>query len=134
MHAAQIIATHPDVNGETNTILINCLEECYACAQTCTVCADACIAEEMVAQLRQCIRLTLDCADLCLAAGSLASRRTGGNEQVLIAALQACGTACTTCAGECEKHAEMHEHCRICAEACRRCAAACDEAIGSIRQ
>lgn len=26
MHAAQIIATHPDVNGQTNTILINCLE------------------------------------------------------------------------------------------------------------
>jgi hypothetical protein len=26
---------------------------------------------------------------------------------------------------ECESHASMHEHCRICADACRRCEAAC---------
>lgn len=133
MHARQIIASHPDLQGNVNEALIRCLEECYSCAQTCTTCADACLGEEMVAQLRQCIRLNLDCADLCLAAGSLGSRRTGSDEQGLVAALEACGIACGLCAEECERHAEMHEHCRICAEACRRCAEACDEAIGSIQ-
>ena len=32
-------------------------------------------------------------------------------------------------AEECEKHAGMHEHCRICAEACRRCEQACDQLL-----
>lgn len=97
-------------------------------------CADACLAEEMVAQMRQCIRLNLDCADLCIAAGSLASRRTGSNEEALLAALRACSMACTLCGDECERHAHMHEHCGIGAESCRRCAQACDEAIRSIQQ
>ncbi|PZR46774.1 MAG: four-helix bundle copper-binding protein, partial [Stutzerimonas stutzeri] len=64
-HMQEMIATHPDVKGNTNDALIRCIEECYSCAQICTSCADACLAEEMVAQLRQCIRLNLDCADIC---------------------------------------------------------------------
>ena len=133
MHAAQMISTHPDVQGNVNEALIRCIEECYSCAQTCTACADACLAEEMVMQLRQCIRLNLDCADVCAAAGSIASRRTGTNERGLVAALQACAIACGLCGDECEKHAGMHEHCRICAESCRRCERACEEAIASIQ-
>ncbi len=132
-HMQEMIATHPDVKGSTNDALIRCIEECYSCAQTCTSCADACLAEDMVAQLRQCIRLNLDCADICLAAGSLGTRRTGSNEQALIAVLQACAIACGLCAEECEKHASMHEHCRICAEHCRRCEQARNEAVQSIR-
>jgi hypothetical protein len=42
--------------------------------------------------------------------------------------LHACAAACRLCADECEKHAKMHEHCRICAESCRRCVSACEEA------
>jgi hypothetical protein len=33
---------------------------------------------------------------------------------------------------ECERHAEMHEHCRICAETCRRCAQACEALVAQI--
>jgi hypothetical protein len=33
---------------------------------------------------------------------------------------------------ECELHADMHEHCRICAEACRRCEQACQELLAAI--
>jgi hypothetical protein len=131
-HMQNMISTHPDVQGSTNDALIICIEECYSCAQTCTSCADACLAEEMVAQMRQCIRLNLDCADLCLAAGALGARRTGSNEPVLVAALQACSVACARCAEECEKHASMHEHCRICADHCRRCEQACNDAVKSI--
>lgn len=132
MHAQEIIATHPHVKGNTNEPLITCIEECYDCAQTCTVCADACLGEESVATLAQCIRLNLDCADICAAAGAMASRRTGSNEAVLISSLQACAAACRSCGDECAKHARHHEHCKICAEACRRCADACDQAVSSI--
>lgn len=132
MHAREMISTHPDVRGSINEALIRCIEECYSCSQACTVCADACLGEEMVQQLKQCIRLNLDCADVCSATGSVASRRTGSNEAIIVRMLEACADACRACGDECEKHASMHEHCRICAESCRRCEQACREAAKSI--
>ena len=36
-------------------------------AQVCTACADACLGEDDVGELTRCIRLDLDCADLCAA-------------------------------------------------------------------
>jgi Domain of Unknown Function (DUF326) len=133
MQADAMIATHPDARGSTNDALPRCIEECYSCAQACTSCADACLAEEMVAELRQCIRLDLDCADICFASASIATRRTGSNESVIVETLGACATACRLCGDECRRHAEKHEHCRLCAEACRACEEACNEAIRSIR-
>lgn len=132
MLAHEMISTHPHVQGSTNDVLIRCIEECYSCAQTCTSCADACLGEKMVEQLTQCIRLNLDCADVCAATGSVATRRTGSNEQVIRAMLAACETACRLCAEECERHASHHEHCRICAESCHRCEQACQEAARSM--
>ncbi|WP_129794141.1 four-helix bundle copper-binding protein [Sphingosinicella sp. CPCC 101087] len=133
MQVAEMIAAHPDVKGNTNEALLRCIADCYDCAQTCTSCADACLAEANVAELRQCIRLNLDCADLCLAAGALGTRRTGSDESAILAALEACATACRLCGEECARHASMMEHCRICADACRRCESSCREAIESIR-
>jgi hypothetical protein len=39
------------------------------------VCADACLGEEKVEMLRRCIRLNLDCADVCNATGRMLSRQ-----------------------------------------------------------
>jgi hypothetical protein len=132
MNSQQMISTHPDVRGNYNATLVRCIDECFACAQTCIACADACVAEAMVDQLRQCIRLDMDCADLCNATGALASRRTGSNEPVLRATLEVCALACARCAEECERHASKHEHCRICAETCRSCEDACRVAMRSV--
>jgi hypothetical protein len=129
MHAEQITSSHPDVKGRTNDTLIACIESCYDCAQACVACADACLAESMVQQLTQCVRLNLDCADICAAAGSIATRRTGSNEQVFRSVLEACALACRLCQAECERHANQHEHCRICAAACEDCAGACQAAL-----
>ncbi len=123
-----MIASHPDVRGSTNDALIASIDAANACALTCTVCADACLAEEMVADLVQCIRLTLDCADVCRVTSVLASRRAGSDEALIAAQLEVCQQACRRCAEECGRHADRHEHCRICADACRRCEAACREA------
>ena len=133
MHIQSMISAHRHVKGSTNDALIRAVEAAYACAATCRICADACLGEAMVADLVQCIRLNLDCADLCLAAGKLSTRRTGTDEALIILALQACAQACMLCADECERHAEEHEHCRICAEHCRRCEQACLQAERSIR-
>lgn len=132
MHAQEIIGLHPHARGNTNDALIRCIEACYDCAQACTACADACLGEDMVKQLTQCIRLNLDCADLCIATGALASRRTGSNELVLRTTIEACAEACRLCGEECARHAEHHEHCRVCAEVCRRCQQACTQAAQTI--
>jgi hypothetical protein len=118
---------HPDVRGSTNDALIRCIEECYSCAQTCTSCADACLAEEMVKELTQCVRLNLDCADVCNITGRIATRRTGSDDELIRRMLVTCAAACRLCGDECERHASRHEHCRICAETCRQCMQACQE-------
>jgi hypothetical protein len=128
MHAQEMIRKHPHVQGNMNDTLVRCINECYDCAQTCISCADACLGEEMVDQLKQCIRLNLDCADVCTATGAVATRRTGSNEQLIQEMLGACALACRLCGDECERHADEHDHCRICAEACRNCEQACHDA------
>ena len=133
MHVEEMIATHPATGDSPDATLLRCIEHCYACAQACTSCADACLAEEGVADLRQCIRLNLDCADLCAAAGRMATRHTGGNRHLVVETLNTCALACRLCADECERHAERMEHCRVCADACNRCEEACSAAIRFIR-
>jgi hypothetical protein len=132
MHVEQMIRTHPHVQDDNSDALIRCIEECYACAQSCTSCADACLGEEMVEQLTQCIRLNLDCADVCFATGALGTRRTGSNEPLIAGMLGVCALACRNCGEECERHAGEHGHCRVCAEACRTCETACREALSTL--
>lgn len=132
MHARQMISAHPDVRGNVDDRLVECVEACHDCAQTCTVCADACVAEQNVTELRQCIRLNMDCADICIATGAVGGRRTGANKQVLRQVLEVCAAAYRTCAEECERHAARHEHCKVCAQSCRRCEQACRDAAASV--
>ena len=120
MHTQEIIAAHPDVRGIVNKALIAAIDEKFSCAQACTSCADGCLAEQRVAELRQCIRLNLDCADVCAATATLATRRAGSDEEVVRKMVDACITACRLCGEECLRHASHHEDCRICAEVCRR--------------
>jgi hypothetical protein len=132
-HVKAMLDTFPkDLGPVDQDKLAACIEACYSCSQTCTSCADACLSEHMVAELTRCIRLNLDCADVCAATGAVLSRRTEGDLDVTRAVLEACATACAACADECERHASMHEHCRVCAESCRRCEQACRDLLASL--
>jgi Domain of Unknown Function (DUF326) len=110
-------------------VIRRCIAACLDCSAACTSCADACLAEPKVADLVYCIRLDLDCADLCATTGRIVGRLTKPNKAAMAGALQACIAACEACAAECETHAGMHAHCRICAEACRDCAKACQDLL-----
>jgi hypothetical protein len=68
----------------------------------------------------------------CDATGRVLSRHTGYDANMTRSTLQACAIACRSCADECERHAQMHEHCRVCAQACRRCEQACQELISTL--
>lgn len=127
-----MLRAHPDpTTAFSPGPLAECLDACLECEAVCSSCADACLAEEHVAHLRRCVRLNLDCADICSATGRVLSRLTAPDPAVLRAQLEACRAACRACGDECERHAQDMgmEHCRVCAEACRRCEAACTALI-----
>jgi hypothetical protein len=85
----------------------------------------------MVAELVRCIRLNNDCADVCTATGRIIARLTEPDASLINAQLQACIEACRVCTEECERHADMHEHCAVCAESCRACQRACERLVGT---
>lgn len=129
----EMLESHPwqgDVNSEA---LARCIAECFECSQACSACADACLSEDAVAELRKCIRLNLDCADICDVTGRVLTRQTEYDAPTSKAQLEACREACSTCGEECDRHAGHHQHCRVCAEACRRCEQACSDLLGAMK-
>ncbi|PYF97823.1 protein of unknown function [Georgenia satyanarayanai] len=132
MRTAEMITTHPGEIGLDRDLLARAVDALVACSQACTACADACLSEDMVDQLRTCIRTNLDCADICDTTARVLSRHTGYDATLTRAMLQACIQACRTCGDECAAHAGHHEHCRVCAEACRACEQACAELLATI--
>ena len=131
-HVNQMLEIHPSSATIDRQALTDAIGAITSCADTCTACADACLAEDKVADLRRCIRLNLDCADVCRSTAAILLRQTGPEVAVLRAAVEACEQACRSCGDECGKHAEMHEHCRVCAQACRECADACRQLLSSL--
>jgi hypothetical protein len=124
-HAEAMLSTHPRPAAINRTVLVEALQTLHDCALTCTSCADACLAEKNVQNLTRCIRLNLDCADVCAVTARLLERQTEPNDPLLRRQLEVCQAVCQACGTECEHHAHHHEHCRVCAEACRACAEAC---------
>lgn len=132
MNVQEMMRAHPRAGSAISDPLAECIERCFSCAQTCTACADACLSEDMIDSLRRCIRLDLDCADICTMTGRVLSRRTESDEEVLVQLLEVCARICQTCAEECEGHAAQHLHCNICAAECRRCEESCRRAMQDI--
>lgn len=127
----QMLQAHPHPASGAGDAAMACIQACAACAATCTVCADACLAEEDVKAMAQCIRLNLDCADICEITARLIARPSRRDEPTLEALLDACATICRACGEECARHEHM-EHCRICAESCMACAEACERMMTSL--
>ena len=103
------------------------IEAAENCAIACSHCASACLDEPDVDEMTDCIRLDLDCAELCRLLSALMSRGSRFSKEMC----RVCAVACEACARECERHADM-EHCRVCAEACRRCQDACNRVLAAI--
>ena len=133
-YAEQMLEATPHQPQFEPKVLVRCIDGCFSCAQACTFCADACLGEEAVTHLARCIRLNLDCADVCEITGRVLSRQFAIDVELAHALIEACAKACGRCADECERHAEAMgmEHCRVCAEACRTCEQACNDLLGSV--
>ncbi|HKC67314.1 MAG TPA: four-helix bundle copper-binding protein [Bacteroidia bacterium] len=89
------------------------------CASACNYCSTACLAEEDVKKMADCIKLDMDCTEICRITASFIARGSDHAKHLL----KECAEICTKCAEECGKH--KTKHCQECAEACRKCAEAC---------
>jgi hypothetical protein len=112
------------------SVLTATIEALGDCAQACTADVDADLSEHHLAEMVTCIRLCLDCADTCTAAQRVITRQAELSTTIARPLLEACVAACRACGDECEQHAQMHAHCRVCEQACRRCEQACRQLLG----
>ncbi|MFX0592209.1 four-helix bundle copper-binding protein [Melissospora conviva] len=127
-----MLGAYPASINMDRSKLAAAIDMLISCSQACTACADACLSEDQVQMLTKCIRSDLDCADICDTTARVLSRHTGYDANISRSLLEACITACKACGDECEQHAGMHEHCRICAEACRACERACRDLLATM--
>lgn len=128
----KIFSTHPNPASDAGDEAYALVTAAAECSYVCTACADACLEESDPAELRKCIRLNLDCAEITALTARLISRPGEQDRAVLRAQLEACAKSCRACAEECDQHAEAMAHCRVCAESCRRCADACDAMLTAL--
>ena len=132
-YARQLLDSHPRTSGLDAGVLAATIDALTDCAQACTADVDADLGEQDLAEMVKCIRLCLNCADVCTATVGVISRPGAYDADVAKPLLQACVAICQSCGDECERHAQHHAHCRVCAEACRRCEQACRELLGALK-
>jgi Domain of Unknown Function (DUF326) len=132
-YARQMLDTYPrslDLDADLLAATIDALSDC---ARACIADTDADLSEQNLAEMVRCIRLCLDCADVCTATAGVISRLAEYDPTATRPLLEACAAVCKGCGDECERHAPHYEHCRVCAEACRRCERACRDLLAALK-
>jgi hypothetical protein len=130
-YARQLLDTYPTTYGVDDDVLAAAIDALTDCTQACTADVSADLSEPQLTEMVTCIRLCLDCADICAASAGVVSRQAAYDPAVVRPLLEACVASCSSCGDECERHAH-HPHCRVCAEACRRCERACRELLAAL--
>lgn len=115
--------------GMDMPMMQECVESCSAAAMAATMCADADGGEGM----GRCASLCMSTADVATATMRMMMRPAGYDAGVMSAMISACMTMGEACAAECSEHAEMSEHCRICASACRAMVDTCSRVMSSMK-
>jgi hypothetical protein len=127
-----MLDSYPGTVSVDADVLAATIDALSDCTQACIADNDADLGEHNVAEMVRCIRLCLDCVDVCTAAIGVISRQADRDSRVTRPLLEACVAICKSCGDECERHARMHEHCRVCGVACRRCEQACRDLLATM--
>ena len=77
------------------------IDACLTCLQACISCANSDLAEPDVEEMRTCVAIDQNCADVCDVTARVLSRPAYSDDFVVHRLLQACVRLCTTCAEEC---------------------------------
>jgi hypothetical protein len=132
-YARQLLDTYPGTVGVDARLFVPAPDPLNDCAQACAADVDADLSEQNVTEMVTCIRLCLDCAGICTATIGVTSRQASYDAYVTRPLLEACVAICKSCGDECKRHAQMHEHCRICEQACRVCEQACRQLLATLK-
>ena len=132
-YARQMLDTYRRTFNVDADLLAAAIDALSDCVQACNADNTADLGEQNVTEMVTCIRLCLDCADICTAAAGVVSRPAAYDAGVTRPLLEACVAICKSCGDECGRHARMHEHCRVCEQACRRCEQACRELLEALK-
>jgi hypothetical protein len=115
----------PAMTGMDMSMMQPCVEACSAASMAATMCADADGGEGM----GRCASLCMSTADVAMTTMRMMLRPGGYDMAAMNAMMTACMAMGEACATECMQHAEMSEHCRLCASACRAMVDACSSAM-----
>jgi hypothetical protein len=103
-------------------LMQECIEACSAAEQAALMCADAGSGDNMGRMMSMCAN-TADMANTMM---RMMMRPMGYDAASMMGMLEATMMMCRACADECMMHAEMSDHCRMCAEVCTNAVAACE--------
>jgi Domain of Unknown Function (DUF326) len=131
-YARQMLDTYPRTFNVDADLLADAIDALDDCAQACNADNAADLTEQSVVGMVTCIRLCLDCVDVCAATARIICRQTTYDASLTRPLLESCVAICRRCGDECERHAHM-PHCRVCAETCRRCEQACRELLDALK-
>jgi hypothetical protein len=112
-YSRQMLDTYPGTFGVDAAVGAAAIDALSDCAQACTADVDADLSEQNLAEMVRCIRLCLDCVDVCTATLGVTSRQADYDADVTKPLLRACMAICISCGDECERHAQHYEHCRV---------------------
>ena len=112
-YARELLGTYPGAINVDADVLAAAIDAASDCAQACVADTDADLSEHNLAEMVTCIRLCLNCADVCTATLGVTSRQADYDADVTKPLLGACVAICKSCGDECERHAQHYEHCRV---------------------
>lgn len=117
------------MTGMDMPMMQECIEACSAASMAATMCADACGSDGM----GRCASMCMSTADVATAMMRMMMRPAGYERELMTSMMTTCMAMGEACAAECQKHADVSEHCRICASACKAMVDACASAMSSMR-
>ena len=97
-YARQLLDAYPGTLNADPGMLAATIDALGDCAQACAADADADLRERDLAEMVRCIRLCLDCADVCTATAGVISRQTDYDANITRPLLQACAATCKAAA------------------------------------
>ncbi|WP_188510734.1 aldehyde dehydrogenase [Conyzicola nivalis] len=109
-------------------LMQQCIEACAAAEQAATMCADAAMGEGMAKMMSMCANT----ADMTHTMMRMMMRPTGYDMASMMGMLEATMMMCRACATECMMHADMSDHCAMCAEVCTNAVTAMEELKASM--
>ena len=96
-YARPLLDTYPRTVNVDAGLLAATIDTLNDCSQACTADADDDLSEQNLTEMVKCIRLCLDCADVCTATVRVTSRQTEYDANVTKPLLEACVATCKSC-------------------------------------